>query len=92
MPASKASLPALLTSPGRWTGAEDSRQAIATAQSQSSKAWELRATTSLARLCWLQRGHDEARRMLSEIYGWFTEGFDTPDLKAAKALLDQPDT
>ena len=84
---------ALLTSPGGGTAAEDFlRQAIATAQSQSSKAWELRATTSLARLCRQQRRHDEARRMLSDIYGWFTEGFDTPDLKAAKALLDLPDT
>ena len=49
---------------------------------------ELRATMSLARL-WQQQGkHDEARPVLAEIYGWFTEGFDTKDLQEAKALLD----
>jgi predicted ATPase len=62
---------------------------IAIAQRQSAKAWELRAVMSLARL-WKQQGKkDEARRMLAEIYGWFTEGFDTVDLKDAKALLDE---
>ena len=65
------------------------RQAITTAQLQLSKAWELRASTSLARLHKRQGRHDEARRLLSDIYGWFTEGFDTPDLKSAKALLDE---
>jgi predicted ATPase len=50
---------------------------------------ELRATMSLARLLQKQGRRDEARAMLSEIYGWFTEGFDTPDLKDAKALLDK---
>jgi class 3 adenylate cyclase/predicted ATPase len=65
------------------------RRAIETAQHQSSKAWELRATTSLARLCKHQGRRDEGRQMLSDTYGWFTEGFDTPDLKAAKALLDE---
>jgi len=49
----------------------------------------LRATTSLARLLASQERGDEARSMLAEIYGWFTEGFDTADLKDAKALLDQ---
>jgi len=44
---------------------------------------------SLARLLIAQDGRDEARAMLAEIYGWFTEGFDTPDLKDAKSLLDQ---
>jgi len=73
-------------------GAEDwFRQAIRTAQHQLSKALELRATTSLARLCKRQGRHHEARRLLSDIYGWFTEGFDTPDLKSAKALLDELD-
>jgi predicted ATPase len=57
-----------------------------------SKAWELRATTSLARLCKRQGRRDEARQMLSDTYGWFTEGFDTPDLKSARALLDELDT
>ena len=49
---------------------------------------ELRATTSLARLLAMQGRRDEAH-MLAEIYGWFTEGFDTADLKDAKALLDE---
>jgi hypothetical protein len=49
----------------------------------------LRATTSLARLLANQGCRDEARVMLAEIYGWFTEGFDTADLKDAKALLDE---
>jgi predicted ATPase len=49
----------------------------------------LRATTSLARLLDKQGRRDEARAMLAEIYGWFTEGFDTRDLKDAKALLDE---
>jgi predicted ATPase len=54
-----------------------------------AKAWELRATTSLARLLASQGGREEARAMLAEIYNWFTEGFDTADLKDAKILLDQ---
>jgi predicted ATPase len=53
-----------------------------------AKTFELQATTSLARLL-AKQGRDEARAMLAEIYGWFTEGFDTADLKDAKALLDQ---
>ena len=67
------------------------RRAIGTARHQLSKAWELRATTSLARLCQQQGRRDEARQMLSDTYAWFTEGFDTPDLKAAKALLHELD-
>jgi len=54
-----------------------------------SKAFELRATTSLAQLLAKQGKRDEARTILSEIYNWFTEGFDTADLKDAKALLDE---
>ena len=65
------------------------RTAIRIAQSQSAKSFELRATTSLARLLEKQGRRDEARTMLAEIYGWFTEGFDTADLKDAKALLDE---
>jgi class 3 adenylate cyclase/tetratricopeptide (TPR) repeat protein len=68
---------------------EHFRQAIGTAQRQMSKAWELRATTSLARLCKQRGRRDEARQMLSDTYSWFTEGFDTPDLRGAKALLDE---
>jgi predicted ATPase len=50
---------------------------------------QLRATTSLARLLAKQGRRDEARTMLAEIYSWFTEGFDTADLKDARALLEQ---
>jgi predicted ATPase len=65
------------------------REAVEVAQGQGAKSWELRATTSLARLLAKQGRRDEARAMLAEIYGWFTEGFDTADLKEAKALLDE---
>jgi predicted ATPase len=54
-----------------------------------AKFYELRATMSLARLLALRGRRDEARTMLAEIYNWFTEGFDTTDLKEAKALLDE---
>jgi class 3 adenylate cyclase/tetratricopeptide (TPR) repeat protein len=67
----------------------DFREAIALAQRMGAKAWELRATTSLARLLDEQGRRDEAHAMLAEIYGWFTEGFDTVDLKDAKTLLDE---
>jgi tetratricopeptide (TPR) repeat protein len=67
----------------------DFRETIAAARRIGSKAYELRATTSLARLLDKQGKRAEARAMLAEIYGWFTEGFDTADLKDAKALLDQ---
>jgi AAA ATPase domain/Adenylate and Guanylate cyclase catalytic domain len=64
-------------------------EALRIARRQQAKSYELRAATSLARLCgeWGRRA--EARDLLAPIYGWFTEGFDTPDLKEAKALLDQ---
>jgi class 3 adenylate cyclase/tetratricopeptide (TPR) repeat protein len=67
----------------------DFRDAIALAQSMSAKAWELRATMSLARLLAKQGRRDQARATLAEIYNWFTEGFDTADLKDAKTLLDE---
>jgi len=63
-------------------------RAIEIARAQSAKSLELRATLSLARLFRNTARCDEARNMLAEIYGWFTEGFDTADLKHAKALLD----
>jgi predicted ATPase len=65
------------------------QRAIAVARKQSGKSLELRATMSLARLLAKQGRRDQARTMLAEIYGWFTEGFDTADLKDAKALLDE---
>jgi adenylate cyclase len=64
-------------------------KAIDVARRQQAKSWELRATTSLARL-WQEQGRvDEARLLLAEIYVWFTEGFDTRDLQEAKALLEE---
>jgi tetratricopeptide (TPR) repeat protein len=63
-------------------------KAIEVAQRQGAKSWELKAAIRLARL-WQQQGKDKAaRQMLRDIYGWFTEGFDTPDLIEAKALLE----
>jgi class 3 adenylate cyclase/tetratricopeptide (TPR) repeat protein len=67
----------------------DFREAISLAQKMGAKAWELRATMSLGRLLRQQGKVEEARYLLSEIYTWFTEGFDTADLKDAKALLDE---
>jgi predicted ATPase len=63
-------------------------RALAIARAQQSRSWELRAAMSMARL-WLAQGKQkEARQLLAPIYGWFTEGFDTLDLKRAKQLLD----
>jgi tetratricopeptide (TPR) repeat protein len=67
----------------------DFREAITLARKISAKAFELRATTSLARLLRDTNRRDESRTMLAEIYNSFTEGFDTADLKDAKALLDE---
>jgi predicted ATPase len=69
--------------------AADFREAITLAQKTGAKAWELRATMSLARLLAPQGRRDEARTMLAEIYNWFTEGFDTRDLQDAKSLLGE---
>ncbi len=63
--------------------------ALAVARKQQAKSWELRAAISLARLYRDQGKRDEARDPLTPVYGWFTEGFDTLDLKEAKALLDE---
>ena len=63
--------------------------ALSIAKEQEAKLWELRAATSLARLRHAQGRRAEARDLLAPVYGWFTEGFDTPDLKEAKALLDE---
>ena len=65
------------------------QKALETARRQQEKSLEVRAAMSLSRL-WQQQGkQEEARQMLAEIYGWFTEGFDTADLKEAKALLEE---
>jgi len=64
-------------------------RALVVARAQQAKSWELRAAMSMARL-WRDQGkREEARDLLAPVYGWFTEGFDTLDLKDAKALLDE---
>jgi predicted ATPase len=80
----------LLNAIGDLSGAERSYQrAIAVAKRQSAKIFELRASTRIA-CVWRDQGmRDEARDLLAPVYGWFTEGFDTLDLKEAKALLDE---
>jgi predicted ATPase len=65
------------------------RKALSIAREQEAKLWELRAAVSLARLRRDQGRRDEARDVLAPVYNWFTEGFDTPDLKEARALLDE---
>jgi len=80
----------LMRAPADHGAAEECfRTAIEIARRQSARSWELRATTSLARLLAKQGKRDEARATLAEIYNWFTEGFTTPDLKDAKSLLDE---
>jgi len=81
---------ALLLSMNDHAAAEQSyHQALAVARHQNAKLWELRAATSIARL-WRDQGKStEAHDLLAPVYGWFTEGFDTPVLQDAKALLDQ---
>jgi predicted ATPase len=71
------------------TGTADDlyRKALSVAVGQGAKLWELRAATSLARLLGSRGRRAEARDLLAPVYGWFTEGFDTPDLKEAAALL-----
>ena len=62
---------------------------LSSARKQQAKSWELRAATSMARL-WRDQGKpQQARELLAPVYGWFTEGFDTFDLKELKALLDE---
>jgi predicted ATPase len=79
----------LLLRQGHSDAAEELyRKALSIAEEQEAKLWELRAAASLARLRRDQGRYAEARDLLAPVYGWFTEGFDTPDLKEAKALLD----
>ena len=80
----------LLLRQGHPEAAEDLyRKALGIAREQEAKLWELRAVTSLARLRRDQSRRAEARDLLAPVYGWFTEGFGTPDLKDAKGLLDE---
>jgi predicted ATPase len=80
----------VLVATGDRVGGEAAyREALALARRQSAKLWELRAAASLARL-WRDQGkRSEARDLLAPVYGWFTEGFDTPVLQDAKALLEE---
>ena len=80
----------LLLRQGHSEAAEELyRKALSIAEEQEAKLWELRAAVSLARLRRDQGRHAEARNLLAPVYDWFTEGFDIPDLKEAKALLDE---
>jgi TolB-like protein/predicted ATPase/DNA-binding winged helix-turn-helix (wHTH) protein/class 3 adenylate cyclase len=80
----------LLLRQGHSAAAEELyRKALSIAQEQEAKLWELRTAASLARLRRDQGRHAEARDLLAPVYGWFTEGFDTPDLKEAKSLLTE---
>jgi predicted ATPase len=80
----------LLLRQGHSEAAEELyRNALSIAKEQEAKLWELRAAANLARLRRDQGRHTEARDLLAPIYGWFTEGCDTPDLKEAKALLGE---
>jgi hypothetical protein len=84
--------PSWMMAPGAIRRGENGsilRARLTIARQQQAKSWELRAAMSMARL-WRDQGkQDEARDLLAPVYGWFTEGFDTLDLKAAKALLEQ---
>jgi predicted ATPase len=64
-------------------------RALAVARQQQAKSWELRAAMSMARLWHDQGKREEARELLAPVYAWFTEGFDTLDLKEAKKFLDE---
>ena len=80
----------LLLRQGHFEAAEELyRKALSVAEVQEAKLWELRAAVSLARLRRDQGSRAEGRDLLAPVYGWFTEGFDIPDLKEAKALLDE---
>jgi predicted ATPase len=80
----------LLLRQGHSEAAEELyRKALSIAEEQGAKLWELRAAASLARLRRDQGRRAEARGLLAPVYGWFTEGFDTPVLKEAKLLLEE---
>jgi predicted ATPase len=82
-------LVAILLRPGHLEAAEELYcKALRIAQKQEAKLWELRATVSLARLWGEQGRRAAAYDFLAPVYGWFTEGIETPDLKRARALLE----
>jgi predicted ATPase len=70
-------------------GSDTASDTASNSRAQQAKSWELRAAMSMARLKRDQGKRDAARDLLAPVYGWFTEGFDTLDLKEAKALLDE---
>jgi predicted ATPase len=79
----------MLPNPDATKAEEYFEHALAVAREQQAKSWELRAAMSMARL-WRDQGkRQQAHDLLAPVYGWFTEGFDTLDLKEAKALLDE---
>jgi predicted ATPase len=79
----------LLPEPDAARAEESFERALAVARKQQAKSWELRAAMSMARI-WRDQGRrGEARDLLAPLFGWFTEGFDTRDLKEAKLLLDE---
>ena len=78
-----------LPAPHRGDAEACFQRALAVAREQSARMWELRAATSLARLRAEQGKRTQARDLLAPVYGWFTEGFDTADLKDARALLEE---
>jgi predicted ATPase len=85
----RGELTARLPHPDAAKAEESFRTALVIAREQGTRGYELRAATSLARL-WREQGRQgEARDLLAPVYGSFTEGFDTADLKDAKALLDE---
>ena len=80
----------MLQQQGKLAAAEDNYLAsLDVAREQQAKSWELRTATNLAKLWQSQGKRKQAQELLAPIYGWFTEGFDTKDLKEAKALLDE---
>ena len=80
----------MLSLKGDLRGAEENYLAsLEWARRQQAKSWELRTSTSLARLWQSQGKRGQARELLAPVYGWFTEGFDTRDLRQAKALLGE---
>jgi predicted ATPase len=81
----------LLLRQGQAEAEELYREALSIGEAQGAKLWELRAAVSLARLWGEQNRRVEARDLLAPVYGWFNEGFDTADLKEAKALIDELD-